>query len=130
MEVQLSALDFFKAGGTLQLGMPSYIKRSADDELFRQLLAGEFCYVLTSRQWGKSSQMIRTAERLRQQGVRTAIVDLSGLGAQITLNQWYLGIITRLTRDLKLTINPEHWWHEHGGLGPVQRFSDFLHDVV
>ena len=47
--------DFFIAGGTLPPDTPSYVKRPADDELFKLALAGEFCYVLTSRQMGKSS---------------------------------------------------------------------------
>jgi len=81
---QTRAADYFKAGGTLHLSSPSYVRRAADDELFRQALAGQFCYVLTSRQRGKSSLMIRTAERLREAGVQTSIVDLSGLGTQVT----------------------------------------------
>ena len=32
--------------------------------LLQQLQAGEFCYVLTPRQMGKSSLMVRTAQRL------------------------------------------------------------------
>ena len=56
--------QFFVAGGTLRSDAPSYVQRPADDELFNQALAGEFCYVLTPRQMGKSSLMIRTARRL------------------------------------------------------------------
>jgi hypothetical protein len=39
----------------------SYIVREADDELYRLLMSGEFCYILTTRQMGKSSLMARTA---------------------------------------------------------------------
>jgi hypothetical protein len=127
---QARASDFFKAGGTLHPGVLSYVKRPTDDELFERVLAGRLCYVLTSRQRGKSSLMVRTAERLRERGVHTAIVDLSGLGTQLTREQWYLGIVTRLARDLKLAVDPERWWIDRNTLGPVQRFSDFLHDVV
>jgi hypothetical protein len=86
--VQTRAADFFKAGGTLHLNAPSYVTRPADDELFQQALAGQFCYVLTSRQRGKSSLMIRTAERLRQADVRVAIVDLSGQRLLRRLRPW------------------------------------------
>jgi len=48
----------------------------ADDQLFDCVLKGEYCYILTPRQMGKSSLMIRTAERLRHQGFRAAIIDL------------------------------------------------------
>src|SRR5574341_1372279 len=89
--------EFFRVGGTLHLDTPSYVRRPADEELFKQVRAGQFCYVLTSRQMGKSSLMLRTAERLRQAGARTAIVDLSSLGTQeVTSEQWYLGLIKRL----------------------------------
>ena len=59
--------NFFVTGGTLRRDAPSYVTRHADEELLQALLAGEFCYILTARQMGKSSLMVRTAERLRQQ---------------------------------------------------------------
>ena len=62
--------------------MASYVEREADDELFERAGAGDFCYVLTPRQMGKSSLMVRTAGRLDVQGVRTATLDLSGIGGQ------------------------------------------------
>jgi hypothetical protein len=130
MSAQTRTADYFKAGGTLHLSSPSYVKRPADDELFRKALAGQFCYVLTSRQRGKSSLMIRTAERLREAGVQTSIVDLSGLGTQVTQEQWYLGMIARIVNDLRLPTDAEQWWRKRRGVGPIQRFTDFLHDVV
>jgi hypothetical protein len=51
--------DFFVAGGTLRPGTASYVTRPTDDELFHMTLAGEFCFVLTPRQMGKSSLMVR-----------------------------------------------------------------------
>jgi tetratricopeptide (TPR) repeat protein len=125
------ATDFFTAGGTLRLDSPSYVKRPADDELFNLALAGEFCYVLTPRQMGKSSLMVRTFKRLQAYGIRTAIIDLTKIGTGvITIDQWYLGLITRLKADLNLSITPNDWWAERASLGPVQRFTDFLRDVV
>ena len=37
-------------------------------------------YVLTSRQMGKSSLMVRTAMRLRQDEVNVVVLDLTALG--------------------------------------------------
>jgi hypothetical protein len=130
MDTPARATEFFTAGGTLHPNAPSYIKRPADDELYQQLLSGQFCYLLTSRQRGKSSLMIRTAERLRQVGIKSAIVDLSGLGTQLSREQWYLGIVKRLAGELGLAVDAELWWRERAALGPVQRFTDFLHDMV
>src|ERR1043166_82012 len=51
--------DFYVTGGTLRPDAPSYVERQADKDLLDGLLKGEFCYVLTSRQMGKSSPMVR-----------------------------------------------------------------------
>jgi hypothetical protein len=122
--------DFFVAGGTLHADAPSYVKRPADDELFNLALSGEFCYVLTPRQMGKSSLMVRTADRLHERGISTAIIDLTSIGTDVNVEQWYLGLVTRLKFQLDLSVDPEAWWSEYASLGAVQRFTDFLHDVL
>jgi hypothetical protein len=130
METQGRPIEFFCAGGTLPPNAPSYIKRPADDELLEQIMAGQFCSVLTSRQRGKSSLMIRTVGRLREADIKSAIVDLSGLGTEVSQSQWYLGMIVSISTALRLSIDPRHWWSERTAFGPVQCFIDFLHDVV
>ena len=57
--------SFFTSGGTLRGDAPSYIVRQADQALSERLRGGDFCYVLTSRQMGKSSIMSRMAYLLR-----------------------------------------------------------------
>jgi hypothetical protein len=121
---------FFVAGGTLRPDSPSYVDRLADEELFNLALHGGYCYVLTARQMGKSSLMIRTARRLMALQISSVIIDLTTMGTDINIDQWYLGIITQLKRRLKLSIDPAGWWNERSGLGHVQRFTDFLRDVV
>src|SRR5262245_7440776 len=108
--------EFFVAGGTLSPNVPSYVKRSADDELFEQALKGNFCYVLTTRQMGKSSLMIRTARRLRAEGVHTAIIDLTEMGTSVA-DTWYLDLLTELADELDLSVEPESWWQERAALG-------------
>jgi len=130
MSVDAGASDFFVAGGTLRPDAPSYVKRAADDELFHLALAGEFCYVLTPRQMGKSSLMVHTARRLEGRGAHTAIIDLTSIGTNVRSEQWYMGLITRLRAQLRLSVDPNVWWAERASLGVVQRFTDFLHDVV
>lgn len=121
--------EFFTAGGTLRPDSPSYVKRSTDNELINSVLSGEFSYVLTARQMGKSSLMVRTARQLQSNGINTAIIDLTQIGT-VSADQWYVGLITQLTKRLKLTTDPLGWWKEHSRLGNVQSFSNFLRDVI
>ncbi len=130
MAPEAPATDFFVAGGTLKAEEPSYVRRPADDELFELASSGQFCYVLTPRQMGKSSLMIRTARRLAEQGARAAIVDLTQIGVDTTAEQWYLGLLSQLKRSLRLSVDPADWWQARSALSPAQRFTDFLRDVV
>ena len=82
-----STNSFYVTGGTLRLDAPSYVERQADRDLFESLLQGEFCYVLTSRQMGKSSLMVRTANKLSSQGAHVIALDLSAIGQNLTPGQ-------------------------------------------
>lgn len=123
--------EFFVAGGTLWREAPSYVRRPADDELFQLALAGEYCNVLAARQMGKSSLMVQTADRLREAGVRTAIIDISTLGGGIsTPDAWFFGFLDELVIQLGLDIDVNGWWEAHPNHNSVQRFSNFLRDVL
>jgi uncharacterized protein YkwD len=124
-----SSAEFFVAGGTLPASAPSYVSRPADEQLFEAAAASRFCYVLTTRQMGKSSLMVRTARRLKQQGVSTAIIDLTTMGGK-TEETWYLDFLTELSDQLGVEQDVEAWWQERDTLGAVRRFSNFLRDVV
>jgi len=113
------ANDFFVAGGTLRSGAASYVSRPADRELLAATLAGDFCYVLTPRQMGKSSLMVRTARRLQADGVRTVILE-----------QWYLGLLSRVNARLDRTFDLAAWWGARAHLGVVQRFTDYLREMM
>src|SRR5215216_2963756 len=114
MKTNSAPLEFFVAGGTLWREAPSYIRRTTDDELFRLVLAGEYCNVLAARQMGKSSLMVQTADRLREAGVRTAILDISTLGGGIsTPEEWFYGFLDELTVQLDLHEDINAWWEAH-----------------
>lgn len=129
-EMRRSDASYFFDQGTLRSGSPSYVERRADRELLEAVMNGEFSYVLTSRQMGKSSLMVRTAAHLREQGIHVVVLDLTALGLNLTPDQWYDGILTRIGRQLRLEDELEAFWTRHGRLGPVQRLFAALREVV
>src|SRR4051812_2576092 len=93
---------FYTAGGALKPDNPSYVDRAADQALLDKVLAGEFCFVLTSRQMGKSSLMARTARRLREAGGSAAICDLTEIGADagsVEAGAWYRTLARAIARQ-------------------------------
>jgi hypothetical protein len=121
----------FTTSGTVQAQDGTYLTRAADEELFQLCRQGDYAYILTSRQMGKSSLMVATAERLQGEQIQTAIVDLQRLGAQTTdANSWYLGVLTVLARKLRILPQLMAWWEENAGLGAAQRFLQFIEDLV
>src|SRR5437870_2311526 len=125
-----SGTRFYIAGGTLRPDVPSYVARHADADLYDGLQQGEFCYILTSRQMGKSSLMARTAARLRQEGVAVVVLDLAAIGQNLTDEQWYDGLLTQLGRHLDLEDELEDYWLEHERQSPLQRWMGALREVA
>ncbi len=65
---------------------------------------------------GKSSLRVRTMQRLQQQGIACAAIDITAIGTwDITPEQWYAGVIDSLVGSLNLYDNfdLESWWSEH-----------------
>ncbi|HEY9641885.1 MAG TPA: AAA-like domain-containing protein [Coleofasciculaceae cyanobacterium] len=121
---------FYTVGGTVQAGEGVYIARQADQELLQLCRERVFAYVLTPRQMGKSSLMVQTAAQLQTEGVRTAIVDLQDLGAQVTAEQWYFGFLVKLEDQLELDTDVVSWWAERQHLGVAQRLTLFFEQVL
>ena len=126
-------LDYqYVKGGSLPANHPTYVRRQADEDLYRSLKAGDFCYVLNARQMGKSSLRVQTMQRLQGEGVACAAIDLTAIGSQVTPEQWYFGIANRLARSLRLSgqFNLKTWWSDRGLLSPLQRLGDLVEDVL
>lgn len=124
------ACDFYVTGGTLPAGASSYVTRSADSELLGALQNGEFCYVLDTRQMGKSSLIVRTAGRLKESGFSVAVLDLTAVGRNLTPDQWYGGLLIRVEAQLCAGTELEEFWSANRSLGPMQRFFSAITSIV
>jgi WD40 repeat protein len=130
MTLSAAERPFYIAGGSLPIDAASYVRRRADEDLFNSLLAGEFCYILSSRQMGKSSLMIRTVSRLQERRVHTAVVDLTSLGQNLNPEQWYRGMLSRAGAQLHLEDELDDFWYDHEALPPLERWISGLQKVV
>ncbi|MCP3994513.1 MAG: protein kinase [bacterium] len=133
MPIAFPAPDTFPAprlqlqvGGTLTPGEHIYIVRPADDELLRWLQRAEFCNILTSRQMGKSSLVVRTAARLSEQGIHLATLEATQLGRPTDAATWYQALLEEIVGELRLEVEVRSWWRNGPFSTPHQRFVAFL----
>lgn len=108
-----------------------YIERPADRELQAALRAGEYAYVLSARQTGKTSLLLHTLRALRSEGVRCAKIDLGAFGSDASPDAFYESVAVEIAdavglADSEVTGCFTRWQR----LTPIRRFLRFLHDTV
>lgn len=123
----------YQIGGSLAQDALTYVVRKADSDLYEKLQQGHFCYVLNSRQMGKSSLLVKTRYRLQQEGFQCATLDMTRIGSEmVTEQQWYKGIVTELWRGFNLLgkFNLKNWWKDEEDVSVIQRLSNFIEDIL
>jgi WD40 repeat protein len=126
----IPAHQLYITGGALPGDALFYVVRRDDAILQEALRRGEFCYVLTPRQMGKSSLVVQMARRLRAENIRVAVIDLQNIGLNLTLEQWYLGLLDSLGQGLSLHDELDDFVLAHENLSPLQLWQLALREVV
>lgn len=124
--------DMFQIGGSLATGFPTYVVRPADEEIYRNLRNGNFCYVLTARQMGKSSLRVRTMDRLQKDGYACTSIDITSIGSQTAnVRQWYYSFLYQICRGFNIPVSVlKNWWKEKIKLTSVVRLVEFFQEII
>ncbi len=121
----------YTIGGSLLEDDKTYVKREADEQLYNALKIGQFCYVLNSRQTGKSSLRVQTMRQLRADYIACVPIDLSSGEIQsVTSEEWYVDQLYTMIESLELNIDLEEWWEQYQLASNLKKFRKFIEEVL
>lgn len=123
--------SYYKVGGTIGFQDHTYVKREADQSLYEGLKAGDFCYILNSRQMGKSSLAIHTMARLKKEGYSCIFIDLSqDIGRATNADEWYYSLAASINQELKIDWDLSNGWDQDLKLSPLRKFREFIETII
>lgn len=123
----------YQVGGSISKDNPAYVMRSADKQLYEALLRGEFCYVFSPSQMGKSSLKVRTQKHLRKLGMACISLDMSYICSRnVNSKVWYKTIAFEFWRRFKLTekVALKAWWGKQKDLSDREKLLHCIKDVI
>lgn len=122
----------YQTGGSLSTDFPTYVERPADIELYQNIKAGNFCYVLAARQMGKSSLRVRAMDKLaKEDNYKCVSIDITSLGSQNTEpSDWFYSFLHNVAKGLQLKTDVNLWWKQKKDFTPVARLLDFFEEIV
>lgn len=131
--------NFFYTGGTVALNSQSYVERAADQYLLRSILDGQFCYILTARQMGKSSLAVRAQAKLKERKYKTAFIDITKIGSRglKSIDEFYFTLFKNILSEVNgQSLSPddlrelENWMDIRKRSTAVDKFNEFLKNIL
>jgi len=123
-------------GGCVTLLDDCYVERVADTQLYKfaqaETIESRVCFVLAPRQMGKSSLMVRTADKLTRVGQICVQINLHQFGKIESDSVLYFSILEEIIKqiydslEINLSNKLSRFWANNLDLAPAIKFRNFM----